>query len=263
VQQEWASGRLPAAAVGVIVVVLDILLFLAFVALPVAALCMQTIPMRLTGVTFHDTDLPHAWELVIAYAEGTFEQRFGYPTGYFAVEEKRTQRPTRVLMRELQPAGAVTDGCSMQLGAFSLSGLDEGCGAGCLMFCLVAAIAAPFWGISILDRFFRFMLRSRVDVQLQAAGPDSVASFAFYGPGGYSLRRRYAQVFAKPALPPELSAEPAAAPIAGPGAPVSPVAPAGPAASAGPVAPAGPAASAGPAAPEQRYAPRHSPRHAS
>src|ERR1700685_771386 len=76
---------LPAAAVGGIVVVLDILLFLAFVALPVAALCMQTIPMRLTGVTFHDTDLPHAWELVIAYAEGTFEQRFGYPTGYFAV----------------------------------------------------------------------------------------------------------------------------------------------------------------------------------
>ena len=73
---------------------LDILLFLAFVALPVAALCMQTIPMRLTGVTFRDTDLPHAWELVIAYAEGTFEQRFGYPTGYFAVEEKRTQRPT-------------------------------------------------------------------------------------------------------------------------------------------------------------------------
>ncbi|MGH3187304.1 MAG: hypothetical protein ACRDPY_22825 [Streptosporangiaceae bacterium] len=206
---------------------LDILLLLVFVAVPVAALCMQTIPMRLTGVTFHDTDLPHAWDLVGAYAEGTFEQRFGYPTGYFAVDMKRTQRPSRILMREIQPAGAVTDGCSMQLGAVSLSGLDEGCGAGCLMFCLVAVIAAPFWGISFLDRFFRFMLRSRVDVQLQAAGPDAVASFAFYGPGGYSLRRRYAQVFARPELPAELSIEPAAAPAAVP------------------------------AAPEQHYAPRH------
>ena len=61
--------------------------------------------------------------------------------------------------------------------------------------------------MSILDRFFRFMLRSRVDVQLQTAGRDAVASFAFYGPGGYSLRRRYAQVFEKPALPVALTAE--------------------------------------------------------
>lgn len=109
----------------------------------------------------------------------------------------------------------------MQLGAFSLSGLDEGCGAGCLMFCLVAVIAAPFWGISVLDRFFRFMLRSRVDVQLQASGRDTVASFAFYGPGGYSLRRRYAQVFAKPELPAELTIEPATPTAAVPGAPAA------------------------------------------
>jgi hypothetical protein len=55
--------------------------------------------------------------------------------------------------------------------------------------------------VSAFDRFFRLILRSRVDVSLKAAGPDTVASFAFYGPGGYSLRRRYAQVFEKPTLP--------------------------------------------------------------
>jgi hypothetical protein len=58
-----------------------------------------------------------------------------------------------------------------------------------------------------MDRFFRFMLRSRVDVQLQASGTDAIASFAFYGPGGYSLRRRYAQAFEKPVLPAALSAD--------------------------------------------------------
>lgn len=80
-----------------------------------------------------------------------------------------------------------------------------GCTAGCIGICLVAFIGTPFFLISILDRFFRLMLRSRVDVQLTASGPDTVAAFAFYGPGGYSLRRRYAQVFEKPVLPPILS----------------------------------------------------------
>lgn len=188
--------------------VFDFLLIIVFIVVPIAALCMQTIPLRLGNVTFHDTDLEHAWMLVVQYAQGTFEQRFGYPTGYFFLEDKRSQRPHRVLMREAQPVGAVTDGCSLQLGQLGLAGFDEGCGAGCLWFFAVAFIGAPFWLVSVFDRFFRFMLRSRVDVQLQASGPDSVASFAFYGPGGYSLRRRYAQVFEKPTLPATLTAEP-------------------------------------------------------
>jgi hypothetical protein len=107
-------------------------------------------------------------------------------------------------MREAQPAGAITDGCSMQLGAFSLTGFEEGCAAGCFTFFAVAFIGAPFFFVSMFDRFFRLILRSRVDVHLEAAGRDSVASFAFYGPGGYSLRRRYVQVFEKPTLPASL-----------------------------------------------------------
>jgi hypothetical protein len=208
----------------------NLLLILVFIVVPIAALCMQTIPMRLGNVTFRDTDLEHAWLLVAQYAEGTFEQRFGYPTGYFSVEDKRSQRPHRILMKEAQPAGAVTDGCSLQLGQLGLAGFDEGCGAGCLWFCAVAFIGAPFWLVSVFDRFFRFMLRSRVDVQLRAAGPDSVASFAFYGPGGYALRRRYAQVFEKPTLPAALAVDPgtptgerpAAAPAGGRPAPGRP-----------------------------------------
>jgi hypothetical protein len=185
--------------------VLTILLILIFIVLPIAALCMQTIPIRMGGVAFHDTDLDHAWWLVAQYAEGTFEQRFGYPTGYFYLEDKRTQRPHRILMSEAQPAGAITDGCSMQLGALGLAGFDGGCAAGCLWLGAVAFIGTPFWLVSMFDRFFRLMLRSRVDVQLQASGPDVTASFAFYGPGGYSLRRRYARAFEKPTLPPALA----------------------------------------------------------
>jgi hypothetical protein len=190
----------------IMAVLLDIILFLVFIALPIGALCMQLIPLRLGDVVFHDTDPAHAWMLVAQYAQGTFEQRFGYPTGYFYVDEKRSQEPARILMREAQPAGAITDGCSLQISSLSLSGFDEGCGPGCMMFFVVAMIGAPFLIVSALDRFFRLVLRSRVDVQLTPSGSDTVASFAFHGPGGYSLRHRYAQVFEKPMLPATLEA---------------------------------------------------------
>ena len=49
-------------------VLLDIVLFLLFIVVPVAAICTQVIPLRLDGVTFRDTDLAHAWVLVAQYA---------------------------------------------------------------------------------------------------------------------------------------------------------------------------------------------------
>jgi hypothetical protein len=185
--------------------VLNVLLFIVFIVVPIGALCVQAIPVRLSGVTFHDTKPDYAWALVAQYAEGTFEQRFGYPTGYFHVDDKRSQQPSKVVLKEYQPSGAITDGCSAQLSALSLSGFEGGCTAGCMTAFVVAFIGAPFFLVSTFDRFFRFMLRSRVEVRLASKGPDTVASFAFYGPGGYSLRRRYAQVFEKPVLPPTLS----------------------------------------------------------
>jgi hypothetical protein len=194
----WRSRELRGFGVAVL---LDAVLFLAFIVVPAAAICTQVIPLRLGDVTFHDTDLVHAWELVAQYAEGTFEQRFGYPTGYFYLDTKRSQQPTRLLMREFQPAGAITDGCSMQLSSLSFSGFEGGCATGCLGFFMIAFIGAPFFLVSAGDRFFRLVLRSRVDVSLTASGPDAVASFAFHGPGGYSLRRRYAQAFEEPTLP--------------------------------------------------------------
>jgi hypothetical protein len=183
---------------------IDFLFILVFIVVPITAICTQVIPVRLGEVRFRDTDLTHAWVLVGQYAEGTFEQRFGYPTGYFVLDEKCSPQPSRILMREAQPAGVITDGCTAQLSAMSLSGFEGGCGAGCMGFFAIAIIGAPFFIVSALDRFFRLVLRSRVDVQLRQAGPDVVASFAFYGPGGYSLRSRYARVFEKPALPSSL-----------------------------------------------------------
>lgn len=187
-------------------ILLDILLFVVFIGVPVAALCLQTIPKRLDDVRFRDTDQTIAWGLVAQYAQGTFEQRFGYPTGYFYLDKKRSQRPSKIVMKEFQPAGAITDGCAAELSVASLSGFEGGCLAGCMTIFVVGFIGAPFFLVSLFDRFFRFMLRSRVEITLHSAGQDTVASFAFYGPGGYSLRTRYTQAFARPVLPATLVA---------------------------------------------------------
>lgn len=198
----------------------DFLLIFFFLIVPTAAILTQIVPIRLGEVRFRDTDLSHAWGLVHQYAAGTFEQRFGYPTGYFYLDEQRSSQPSRILMREAQPAGVVTDGCVASLGSASLSGFDGGCAAGCMGIFVIGFIGAPFFLISVLDRFFRLVLRSRVDVLLTQAGPDVTASFSFYGPGGYSLRSRYAKVFEKPALPAILGfgvpGQDAAPPVVGP-----------------------------------------------
>jgi hypothetical protein len=205
-------------------VFISFIVILFLLVLPVIAICLQVIPRRLAGVTFRDTDPDHAWVLIAQYAEGTFEQRFGYPTGYFYVDEEKSRRPSRILVREAQPSGAVTDGCAAQLGSASLAGFDAGCMAGCLGFFVVVMLGAPFFLVSFFDRFYRLILRSRIDVALRSSGPDTVADLSFYGPGGYSMLSRYAQVFHKPVLPPSLLPQPAVAAADAP-PPTTPVLP--------------------------------------
>lgn len=183
----------------------DAVLIFIFVVVPVAALCTKTIPMRIPGVTFRDTTPSYAWELVAQYAQGTFEQRFGYPTGYFSIQDMRSTRPHQLVMLEIQPSGAITDGCSQQASDLSRGGFREGCFTGCFLFVVGMCIGTPFFLVSAADRFCRSLLRSRIDVRFSASGRDTIASFAFFGPSAWAIRGRYAKVFAKPALPLELA----------------------------------------------------------
>lgn len=167
--------------------------------------------MRLEGVTFRDTAPQVAWLLVHQYAMGTFEQRFGYPTGYFNPDDKQSQQGKRLVMREMQPTGAITDGCTAAFGAVGAAGADAGL-VGCLWVMMIMTIGSPFFIVSFLDRFCRALLRSKVEVSFTQSGADTTASFSFYGPSGYVLKNRYAQAFARPQLPLAL-AEPAPAPV--------------------------------------------------
>jgi hypothetical protein len=180
---------------------LQLLAVVVFLVLPAVALTAKIVPAKLSAVRFSETDPTHAWALVAQFAEGTCEQRFGYPSGYFSIDSKRTEQGRRLVMQENQPSGAVTDGCAFSMGSMSFAGFDEGFGVGCMMFFVVAICAAPFIAVSAADRFFRNVLRSRIDVAVRAEGPDALVDFRFFGPGGYAMRNRYARAFAPPELP--------------------------------------------------------------
>ena len=182
---------------------LQLFAVVVFLVLPTVALSAKFIPAKLSNVRFSETDPSHAWALVAQFAEGTCEQRFGYPSGYFSIDSKRAEHGKRLVMQENQPAGAVTDGCAFSIGAMSFAGFEEGIGVGCIMFFVVALCAAPFVVVSAADRFFRNVLRSRIDVAVRAHGPDALVDFRFFGPGGYAMRNRYARAFAPPELPPQ------------------------------------------------------------
>lgn len=176
--------------------------------------------MRLPQVIFHDTSPSYAWELVAQYAEGTFEQRFGYPSGYFFIEKARTMQPDRLSMKEMQPVGAITDGCASSVGGFSNGALKSGCApVGCVVAVIGICCGLPFFIASALDRFCRAVLCSRVDVRFTASAADTVVSFTFYGPSAWALRGRYAKAFDRPLLPPELAVAHYAPPPRVPGPP--------------------------------------------
>ncbi len=116
-----------------------------FIIVPAAGISTQLIPMRMQDVTFRGTSPAISWEIVGQYAFGTFEQRFGYPTGYFYPDEKLSAKGARLLMKEAQPAGAVTDGCSMQIGSLGAAGLEAGCLGGCLWVWAISLIGLPLF----------------------------------------------------------------------------------------------------------------------
>lgn len=175
------------------------------IAVAVVGFVCSKVPRKLEPVTFRDTAPQHAGVLVAQFAEGTFENRFGFPTGFFHVDEKKTKEPERYVFKEAQPIGTVTDGCAVNIGSMGAAGLGEGL-YGCLWMLVVGCMAAPFVLISTVDRLYRAMMRSRVQIDVRKAGADCVVTVAFYGISGYLLLSRYALAFATPKLPEGLAA---------------------------------------------------------
>lgn len=162
---------------------------------------MRMFPRKIGDVRFRDTDVTYAAGIALDYAEGTYENRLGYPTGFYVFDENKSQMPQRIVLREAQPMGTVTDGCAYEASSIGAVGFDEGLGTGCITSLIAAAIATPFWIVSTLDRLYRNLLRSKVTFEFRADGADAVATLSLSGVGAYLMKPRYEKVFNPPELP--------------------------------------------------------------
>ena len=167
----------------------------------VVGLVMRVVPLRIGDIRFRDTDKDHAATIALSYAEGTYENRLGYPTGFYVYDEKSSRMPDRIVLKEAQPMGTVTDGCAVGAASMGAIGFEDGCGAGCVTTIFATIIAMPFVIVSFLDRMYRAALRSKVTFELRSDGADTVATLSLAGAGAYLMKSRYEKVFNLPELP--------------------------------------------------------------
>ncbi len=172
----------------------------------ITGLVMRMVPRRLEAVRFEDTTQEHAAMIVLSYAEGTYENRVGYPTGFYVFDEKSSSLPAKVVLKEAQPNGTVTDGCALGTSAIGAVGFEEGCGTGCVTMMIAGIVAAPFYIISGLDRLYRTSLRSKVVVDLRPVDGDTIATVSLHGIGAFLMKERYQNVLHLPELPERLRA---------------------------------------------------------
>lgn len=189
---------------------LTILLVLTGLVLGVG-IALRIRPAQLGGVEFRETSVEHARFLVSQYAAGTMDGRFGYPSGFFAVNDKKSVDPNVVVLQEAHPSGAVSDGCAASVTAMMPGSFEAGCLGGAFMVAFLGVIASPFYAVSIFDRLCRSLLRSKVVVRLRTTDGNTAATFSFHGISGYLVMPKYRKAFAAPALPemvfPSLPAE--------------------------------------------------------
>lgn len=179
-----------------------VLVPLATIVVLVAGVGLRIFPSRIEAIRFQDVSPAYVYGLLGSYSDGTYDGRFGYPSGFFSHNEKKSAPGQRLVFDEAQPSGAVSDGCAAGITAGGIgAGADIGGFVGFFIAWLGFMVALPFIIVSFLDRVYRKMLRSRVDVRLTKDGTDVVATFAFHGISGYFVKAKYTRAFAPPALP--------------------------------------------------------------
>ena len=78
----------------------SLFLFLLVVLPFVAAVGSRAVPRVLHNLRLSNTDAAHAADEFLSFAQGTYENEFGYPSGFFAYDDEATSYPEKVLLRE-------------------------------------------------------------------------------------------------------------------------------------------------------------------
>jgi hypothetical protein len=165
----------------------------------VAGIVLRLLPRKLPPVQLRKVAPGAASQLVSDFIASSYETDFGYPSGYFQIEQATE---TVVVAKEW-----VTKGSHFiqVLGGFYRAILGFGSALGCLglyfTFC-IAALATPMLLYAALtETLLKYLLRSRIEVAFERSGDGTQVAFTLRGPSALLVGRRLERAFHEPALP--------------------------------------------------------------
>lgn len=170
----------------------------------VAGVVLRLIPRTLTPVKLSKVAPGAASRLVSDFIASSYETDFGYPSGYFQIEQATEN--------EIVAKEWVTKGSHFTqiLVGFYRSMLSIGAGFGCLgmylMLC-IAAMATPILLYAALtETLLKYLLRSRIAAALERHGDGTQVTFTLRGPAALLVGRRLEKAFHEPVLPARVAA---------------------------------------------------------
>jgi len=144
-----------------------------------------------------------ASRLVSDFIASSAETDFGYPSGYFQIEQVT---PTEVTAKEWVAKGSHF---TQILKGFYRAILALGSPFGCLgMFIMlyIAAIATPFLLYAAgTETLLKYLLRSRIRATLAPTRDGTEVTFTLRGPDALLVGRRLEHAFNAPVLPPRVA----------------------------------------------------------
>ena len=178
--------------------------FIIIALMVVAGIVLRVFARTLPPVQMHKVAPAAASRLVSDFIASSYETDFGYPSGYFQIEQVTD---TEVVAREWVTKGSHF---TQILGGFYRAILRLGAPFGCIgmyiMFC-IAALATPFLLYAALtETLLKHLLRSQIRATLARTGDGTQVTFNLRGPAALLVGRRLERAFHEPVLPNRVAA---------------------------------------------------------
>jgi hypothetical protein len=178
--------------------------FIIIVLMVVAGIALRIFVRTLPPVQLHKVAPASASRLVSDFIASSYETDFGYPSGYFRIEQATD---TEVIAQEWVTKGSHF---TQILRGFYRAVLSLGAPFGCLGLYLtffLAALATPFLLYAALTEvLLKYLLRSQIRAGLLRSGDGTQVTFTLRGPAALLVGRRLERAFHEPVLPSRVAA---------------------------------------------------------
>lgn len=178
--------------------------FIVITLMFLAGIVLRIWRRRLAPVLLQKVALQPAMALVGEFLASCYDGQFGFPTGFFVVEQTSANR---VVAREFAFRQSHFGTILRRLYRSVLSfGAAFGCMGSVIGLALAVALTPVLLYVAVTEVALRYLLRSQIEASLAPASGGTVVAFTLRGPAALLVGRRLASAFHPPSLPPRVAA---------------------------------------------------------